>query len=53
MYRAHPDKSAVIRINLSKLPPQLVILSATKDLTHRAEILRCTQDDSSSPDCRA
>ena len=47
----HPkraDESAVICINLRKLPPPLVMLSAAKDLVRWAEMLRCTQHDNAA-----
>ena len=46
------DVSALIYINLRKLLPRLVILSEAKDLVRWAQMLRCTQHDTTLPDCR-
>jgi hypothetical protein len=49
---AHWQGESVPAYHLS-YPFPLVILSEAKDLTRWAEMLRCTQHDSTLPDCHA
>src|SRR6266705_1811336 len=54
-HQIHPERPLVTLATPSACHPEhpLVMLSAAKHLTRRTEMLRCTQHDSSPPDCRA